>query len=296
MQETASQEEIKKAFRRLAKKYHPDVRGGDKAAEERFKRVSEAHEVLGDKKRRQEYDELRRNPPPPGFDPSGFGYGNAGPGGFERTVSYGDGDFSDFFEMFFGRGRSSQEPFGFRAARSRSVPGQDAESDIEITAGEGFAGTKRSVALEMNGSRKTINFAIPPGTADGARIKLKGQGGPGAGGGRAGDLYLRVRVRDPRFELDGLNLTADARLLPWEAALGAQIPFDTLDGQILVKVPAGMQTGQRVRIAGRGYRNGKGDRGDLFVRVRIVNPPTLTAEQRKLYEQLQKSAGSTAGR
>jgi curved DNA-binding protein len=148
----------------------------------------------------------------------------------------------------------------------------------------------------MNGNRKTIHFSIPPGTADGARIKLKGQGGPGMNGGAAGDLYLRVRIRDPRFELDGLNLTADARLLPWEAALGAQIPFDTPDGQILVKVPAGMQTDQRVRIAGRGYRNRKGERGDLYVRVKIVNPSALTAEQRRLYEQLQNTGGAPSGR
>lgn len=300
--ESASEEDIKKAFRKLAKKYHPDVRQGDKTSEERFKRISEAYEVLGDKKRRQEYDELRKNPAGAytGASAAYPGGGTGWPGGFERTAAYtGDeGDFSDFFEMFFGHGRQTGggEPFSFRSARSRSMPGQDAESDIEITAREGFEGVKKSISLEMNGSRKTIQFGIPPGTADGARIKLKGQGGPGIGDGPAGDLYLRVRVRDPRFELSGLDLTADIRLLPWEAALGAQVPFETLDGSILVRVPEGMQTGRRIRIAGRGYQDRKGRRGDLYARVSIVNPSPLTGEQRKLYEQLQNTTGSHAGR
>lgn len=300
VKETASEEEIKKAFRKLAKKHHPDTQGGDKAAEERFKHISEAYEVLGDKKRRQEYDELRRNPQgAAGFDPSGFGYGRPGQG-FERTVTYtGDeGDFSDFFEMFFGRGRGSGDfdMFSGRSARNRSMPGQDVEAEIEITAAEGFSGGKRSISLELDGKRKTINFSIPQGTQEGARIKLKGQGGPGIGGGPAGNLYLRVHIRDARFELSGLDITADMRLMPWEAALGAQKSFDTLDGQILVKVPEGVQTDQRIRITGKGYRDRKGTRGDLYVRVKIVNPSPLTADQRRLYEQLKNTAGTQSGR
>lgn len=293
VQETASDEEIKKAFRKLAKKYHPDAHGGDKAAEERFKRISEAYEVLGDKKRRQEYDELRRNPPPPGFDPSGFGaWTRRSP----RTVPFDEGgDFSDFFEMFFGRGRSANaDPFSFHS-RTVSMPGQDVESEITITVAEGFGGAKKSISLEMDGGRRTLHFSIPPGTADGARIKLRGQGGPGIGGGPAGDLYLKARVSDPRYTLDGLDLTAELRLMPWEAALGAQVPFETPDGQIMVRVPGGVQTGQRIRIAGRGYRDKKGERGDLYARVTLVNPPSLTAEQRQLYEQLQKIAGPRRG-
>ncbi|NLG37482.1 MAG: J domain-containing protein [Clostridiales bacterium] len=292
VQDTASDEEIKKAFRKLAKKYHPDTHGGDKASEERFKLISEAYEVLGDKKRRQEYDELRRNPPPPSFDPSGFG---ARTHRSARTVTFDEGgDFSDFFEMFFGRGRGAgADPFSHN--RAVSMPGQDVEAEIAITVAEGFEGAKKAVSLELDGGRRTLNFSIPPGTTDGARIKLRGQGGPGMGGGPAGDLYLKVRVSDTRYTLDGLDLTEELRLMPWDAALGAQVPFETPDGQIMVRVPGGVQTGQRIRIAGRGYKNKKGERGDLYARVALMNPSSLTAEQRRLYEQLQKIAGPHGG-
>ena len=293
----AAQDEIKKAYRRLAKKYHPDAHPGDKKAEEKFKEINEAHEVLGDEEKRKKYDKFGQNfnfYNGYEFDPAQYGFGN--------NIRYeywtgGANDFSDFFNMFFGgrgfdfdgifsrmrTGASMGEEDAF--SKQFSPRGQDIEAEIEITAEEGFKGAEKRVAIGGNGIQKTISFKVPPGIKPGEKIKLAGQGNRGINGGKNGDLYLKVNFKPGRFELNGSDLEAFIDLAPWEAALGAEIPFNTIDGRIIVKIPAGVQTGSKIRVAGKGYRDGK-RRGDLYIKVRIVNPPALSIQERDLYEKL----------
>lgn len=301
--ENATEADIKKAFRKLAKQYHPDMHPNDKGAEEKFKKVNEAYEVLGNEQRRKEYDDLRKNVgngDRMNFDPSKYGYGAGGaPGrgpfdGFGgSTVFTSDGGgFSDFFEMLFGRGRGMGQAdiFGSRAQRASDIRGQDIEAAIELTAEEAFHGAKKRISLDTDGRTKTIEFTVPVGTAEGDRIRLAGQGQQGAGRGGSGDLMMSVHIANGKYELNGLDLISDIRLAPWEAALGAKVPYGTIDGEIVVKVPPGVQTDSRIRIAGKGFQNRQGQRGDLYLKVKIVNPPALSIEEKQLYEKLSKSS------
>lgn len=297
----ATADEIKKAYRKLAKKYHPDAHPGDKAAEEKFKEVNEAYEVLSDSEKRKKYDQFGREGQfynGADFDPSKYGFGN----GIRYEYSTGGG-FSDFFNMIFGGG----DPFGSfdggdifssfggkgsRFGRNARMKGQDTESRLEITLQDGFRGAQRLVSIRTPSGDRTISLKVPAGIKPGEKIKLAGQGGAGMNGGPAGDLYLRVEFRkDAVFELNDLDLEARLPLYPWEAALGAEKPFDTLDGRISVRIPAGIQTDNKIRVAGKGYRDKSGARGDLFLRVAIVNPARLSREQTELYEKLSKTTG-----
>ncbi|MGI6777510.1 MAG: DnaJ C-terminal domain-containing protein [Acetivibrionales bacterium] len=292
----ADQQQIKKSFRRLAKKYHPDAHPGDKVAEEKFKEINEAYEVLGDEQKRKKYDQLGEGfnfQNGYDFDPSQFGFGNNIR--YEHRTAPNN-DFSDFFNMIFGEGTfdiNSLFSRGGRAGRSDgftrqyAVDGENMEADIEITPEEGFYGKEKKVTLMSNGRERIISFKIPEGIMEGGKIKISNQGYPGMNGGRNGDLYLRVRFKSSsRFKVEGKNLLTSLNLTPWEAALGTEIPFNTLDGKIIVKIPAGIQTGNRIRVAGKGYKDKYGGRGDLFLKVSIVNPGILSNEERKLYEKL----------
>ncbi len=296
----ASQDEIKKAYRKLAKKYHPDAHPGDKAAEEKFKEANEAYEVLGNEEKRKKYDQFGsegqfRNGAD--FDPSQYGFGNNVRYEFRQGNT---GDFSDFFNMFFGGG-SPFDPFSSGSVfgrgqgrqgsvpRSRQMPGQDNEALMEITPAEGFAGAEKRISLRTPSGERTISLRIPAGIRPGEKIKLSGQGGPGSNGGRSGDLYLGVEfTKDSGFELNGLDLEAAVPLYPWEAALGSEIPFNTLDGRISVKIPPRIQSGNKIRVAGRGYRDRSGARGDLYLKVTLVNPERLNSAQLELYEKLSR--------
>jgi len=294
----ASADEIKKAYRKLAKKYHPDAHPGDKAAEEKFKEINEAYEVLGDPKKREKYDKFGAQGQffnGADFDPSQFGFGG---NGFRYEYRTNTGGFSDFFNMFFGDsdifGAFGNDIFGRRRGSgfgsSMQMKGEDVESSLEISISEGFNGAEKVISLRTASGPKTISLRIPAGIKPGEKIKLSGQGGPGANGGRNGDLYLRVEFRnDPVFELKGTDLQARLQLYPWEAALGTEKSFDTLDGRIAVKIPAGVQTGSKIRVAGRGYRDKSGTRGDLYLKVEIMNPAKLSRIQRELYEKLRDS-------
>jgi curved DNA-binding protein len=294
----ASQQEIKKAYRKMAKKYHPDAHPGDKASEDKFKEANEAYEVLGDEEKRKKYDQFGAQGQfhnGADFDPSAYGFGN------NVRYEYRQGssnDFSDFFNMFFG-GDSPFDSFGggdifgqrrgggSRFNRSSRMKGEDSEAVLTITPNEGFSGGERRISLRTSSSERTISLKIPAGIKPGEKIKLSGQGGPGINGGSNGDLYLKVDfTHNNAFELNGLNIEAQIVLYPWEAALGAEKPFQTLDDKISVKVPAGIQSGNKIRVAGKGYRDRKGSRGDLFLRVKIVNPEKLSKAQLDLYEQL----------
>jgi curved DNA-binding protein len=304
---TASDDEIKKAFRKLARKYHPDVNKDKATAEEKFKQLNEAYEVLGDPEKRKKYDELGANwNQPGGFEPPpGWGTQQRG-GGFRR---YGSGDgggvefefggtgFSDFFEQFFGGGRQAGfgggSPFGQRP--SAAERGSDVEADIMVTLEEAFHGSKRTISLRRGNSNKVESYQvkIPKGVHEGQRIRLAGQGEAGAGGGKSGDLFLRVRLaRHPDFTVEGSDLVHEAKIPPSQAALGGELQVPTLEGNARLKLPAGTQGGQRFRLRGHGLPTATGGRGNLFVVTQIQIPKKLTEREREIWSQLAELHGT----
>ncbi len=288
---TATQAEIKKAFRNLAKKHHPDANPNNKKSEDLFKEFNEAYEVLGDAEKRKKYDDLAEEAKFQNgrdFDPTQTRYGKSG--FTQRTAP--DNDFSDFFNMFFGGDTDNlSEMFGSktnktRHTRSFSRDGEDSEAEIAIPLKEAFHGIEKKVSLTGGISNKTISFKIPAGIMTGEKIKLSGQGNPGVSGGRAGDLFLKVTLLDDGpFRLNGLDVESALDLLPWEANLGSEVKVETLDGKILVQTPVGIQTDGKIRITGKGYRNTQGRRGDLFLRVRIMNPKATDTELKEFYKK-----------
>lgn len=289
----ASQEEIKKAYRKLAKQYHPDRNKGNKKAEERFKDIGEAYELLSDPEKRKAYDNFGSQGNFTGgtnFDPSQYGFG-----GYQTYTSGNMGDHSDFFNMFFSEGFDLGDLFGGGGARrtsrrSMAIDGQDIEAEIEILPEEGFAGGSRRISLQTDEGMMSINFKIPKGVHDGEKIRLKGQGQSGMGGGRKGDLLMTVHMKPSRrFEVKGNNLAMKLDLLPWDAALGGKVDVNTIDGRIKVSIPKNMQTGKKIRIPGKGYIDRKGIRGDLLIEARIVNPQHITGQAKRLYEKLRDS-------
>jgi DnaJ-class molecular chaperone len=288
----ASEDEIRKTYRQLARKYHPDVNPNDKSAEEKFKEINEAYEVLSDADKRKRYDELGANwksgadfTPPPGarngrvnFTDFADGFGGA------RSAS----DFSDFFESLFGGRGGARNSADFR------MPAQDIEAEISLTLEEAYRGVKRNITLQSSGTdrMKSLEVTIPPGVREGTVIRLAGQGEPGANGGPPGDLYLHVRIEPhPLFETVGdADVQIEFPVAPWEAALGAKVTVPTLDGPVEMKIPAGTQGGKRLRLRGQGLptriNQRRGGRGDQYVKIKIVIPPKLTAKEKDLFEKL----------
>src|SRR5919201_96546 len=264
VQKTASEEEIRGAFRKLARKYHPDVAKDKKAAEEKFKEINEAYEVLSDPEKRKKYDQLGANwnqpggfQPPPQWSgqPDGgrFYQWGGGDGGIE--FEFGGTGFSDFFEAFFGAGRGRSAFGGFGGRPATAERGSDVEADILVTLEEALHGSTRTVSLRRAGSNKveTYQVKIPRGVHEGQRIRLAGQGEPGERGGRSGDLFLRVRLaRHPDFTVEGSDLIHEVKIAPWQAVLGTTLTVPTLEGNVRLKVPPGTQSGQRFRLRGRG--------------------------------------------
>jgi curved DNA-binding protein len=280
----ASQDEIRQAYRRLARRYHPDV-NKEPGAEDRFKQISEAYEVLRDPEKRERYDRLGSNWRA-GQDVSGaagFGEGFDTGNGFDNVrVEFGSGDFSDFFEDIFGRRRSGAGRAGFDGF---SMRGGDHEAVLELGLEEAASGGKRWLSL---GDGRSVEVDIPRGVRDGERIRVPGQGAQGVGGGSAGDLYLRIRLRPhPRFRVEGRDLYVDLAVSPWEAALGAEVPVPTLEGSARVKVPAGSSSGRRLRLRGQGMPGSRGaSAGDLYAVVTIKVPRKLNRKERELFERL----------
>jgi len=303
---TASAEEIKQAFRKLARIHHPDVAKNKAAGEAKFKEINEAYEVLSDPAKRRRYDELGANWQEGGRGPSAPRGGNRGrtrPSQGESDFEFGGTGFSDFFESFFGGGR---EGFG----SSRRAPGQmdgagdgfayqgqDVEADLLVTLEEALRGSQRKVTLRRPGGNGSIertdtyNVRIPPGVHEGQRIRLAGQGGAGHGGGPAGDLYLWVRLaRHPDFSVQGADLYYDLDLAPWEAVLGVQVKIPALDGPTSLRVPPGTAAGTQLRLRGLGLPREDGTRGDLYATARIRTPVSVTAEERALWEKLARTS------
>jgi len=310
---TASEKEIKQAFRKLARKHHPDVNPGDKSAEARFKEINEANEVLGDPAKRRKYDELGANwrqyeQAGPGFDPRYAGRGGydpnvgGGPGGFrtmtqeEMNEMFGGGDnpFSDFFQTFFGGGGG----FGGEESRTRGRrgrgprPGRDVENEIELGLEDAYNGAMRRLAIQHDGHTRTVDVRIPAGVGEGSRVRISGEGEQGSGGGQSGDLYLRVRLAPhPRFERKGRDLYTHVAVPLTTAVLGGEAEVQTLTGKALrLKIPATTQIGQVFRLKGHGMPAvGKSDEhGDLYATVDVEMPRSLTPEQRQHFEALQK--------
>lgn len=287
---TADDKAIKTAYRKLARKYHPDV-SKEAGAEDKFKEASEAYEVLSSPEKRAEYDEIRKYgrqgrpfQPPPGWQSRG---GGGGGGGFDETT-----DFSEFFSSIFG-GRPQQ---GGRT-RNPGRKGQDVEMELAIFLEETLSGESKQVSFRVPqhsaaGQRmaditKTLNVKIPAGVTDGERIRLKGQGAPGIAGGDKGDLYLTIRLAPhPLFEVEGHDLVIQVPLAPWEAALGTKVAVPTLTGRINLTIRPDSQNGQRLRVKGNGLMSKNGERGDLYAQLKIVMPKHTDDATKALWQSL----------
>src|SRR5881394_614216 len=302
---TATEDEIRSAFRKLARKHHPDVAKDKKAAEEKFKEINEAYEVLGDPEKRKKYDQLGADwnrpggfQPPPGWQegaqqPGGGFHQWGGDGGGVQFEFDGTG-FSDFFEALLGGGRGRSAFGGFVGRQAPEERGADVEADIMVTLEEALHGTTRTVSLRRAGSNKVENYQvkIPRGVHEGQRIRLRGQGEAGVRGGKSGDLFLRVRLaRHPDFTVEGSDLIHEVKIEPWQAVLGADLVVPTLEGNVRLKIPPGSQGGQRFRLRERGLSGTSGERGNLYVVAQINIPKKLTERERELWSELTKLHG-----
>jgi len=302
---SAPQDEIAKAFKKKARKFHPDLNPNDPEAEKKFKEINEAYEVLKDPEKRKLYDSLGPNwqhgqnfQPPPGFDSSRF-----------RSYSSGHfegGDFSDFFETIFSGPRRSRqgfeggEHFGFGGFGARQAKGRDTVVSMELPLEDAYRGGSRTISFQeqVQGpdgmprvETKSLQVNIPPGIKNGSRIRLAGQGSPGMRGGQAGDLYLKITIAPhPQFKLEGNSIVYDLPLAPWEAALGAKVRVPTLDGAVEMNIPPGTSSGRKLRLRGKGLGKGA-DKGDQLIRVMIAVPDSLTEKERGLLEQLAQASG-----
>jgi curved DNA-binding protein len=292
VQRGASDDEIKKAYRKAARKFHPDV-SKEANAEERFKQVQEAYEVLKDPEKRSAYDRLGANwregeqfRPPPDWE-NVFRQRRAQPSGGADAEMDAE-QFSEFFESLFGgRGMGGMGGFGGAGARRRPRGGRDQRARIEIELEDAYRGATRTLELQQGDRTRTVRVTIPAGVTEGQQLRLTGQGEPAQDGGRAGDLYLEVATRPHRlYQVSGRDVTVTVPIAPWEAALGETITVPTLGGPVEMRVPAGAQTGQRLRLRGRGLPGNPP--GDEYVQLRVVAPPADTPKARELYEQMRR--------
>ena len=297
---SASQDELKKAFRRLSREYHPDV-NQDPGAEDRFKEINEAYEVLKDPQKRKQYDMFGANyRHGQQFDPSAYAgggfdfssiFGGGGPGGGPRARQSGgrSAAFSDFFEAFFGA-KQKQAQWAAQGAPG-AQKGEDLETRLTLSLEELYHGGSKKIAIDLEGRGKPteLTIKIPPGTKDGMKIRLTGKGRPSRMGGPAGDLLLSVDLRvAPGAQVEEYDITLPLKLAPWEAALGAKVEFATIDGSVNLSVPAGVSSGQKMRLKGKGLQKSDGQRGMLFAEIQIAIPKSLSDEERKILESWKK--------
>jgi DnaJ-class molecular chaperone len=296
----ASEDEIKKAYRKNARKLHPDLNPGDKSAEDQFKQLQAAYDVLSNPEDRKLYDQYGENwravkagagAPPPGWQEAQRSTRPGGPGAGEPAGGFDFSDFEfggfapggggggfDIFEEIFSRGE--------RGRGARSGRGRDIEAQLELSLEDAHRGGRHTLQMQ-SADAKTIDVNIPAGVRDGSTVRLAGQGGAGSNGNEPGDLYLHIRLRPhPLFRVNGDDVEVELPIAPWEASLGAKVEAPTIDSKVEVTIPAGTNTGQRLRLRGQGLNKRNGGRGDEYVRVKIVVPKEASAEERKLYEEL----------
>lgn len=294
---SASEKEIKSAYRKLAKKYHPDLNPDNESAQEKFKEINEAYEVLSDKDKKKKYDTFGSSGgfyDGANFDPSQYGYSYSGNGG--------SGDFSDFFNMFFGGADPSSaggfsssggdfsfsdifSDFGGRKSKKRSSNRQSYETDLSISLEEAFKGTNRKLSLNLDGKNVELDVKIPAGITPGKKIKMKADKY-----GVTADVLFKIDIYASTTEkLDGINIVKEEEIYPWDAALGTKKTIETLHGKIKIQVPKGYKGRSKMRIPKKGFKDMKGNTGDLYIMFNIVNPTKLNEKQIKLYEELQKS-------
>lgn len=310
----ASEKEIRDTYRRLARKYHPDINPGDKKAEEKFKEINEAYEVLRDPEKKAKYDRLGTNwqagadfRPPPGWEGVHVRMDD-----FRDFAGLRGGDFSDFFSSLFGQrpggGFSQKTPH-----RGRKTRGEDVDADLKITLEEAYRGGRRSITIQkrercsdcegkgvVNRSScstcsgmgtilkpRRLDIKIPAGVKDGSRIRLARQGEEGIGGGRAGDMYLHIKLEPhPHFTVIDHDVQIELPLMSWEAILGTEVEVLTLKGYVKMKIPPGIQSGQRLRLRGLGLSGKGGKKGDQYVKTKIIVPKTISDREKDLYREL----------
>ena len=269
-------QEIKNSYRELAKKYHPDVNIENKAAEERFKDINEAYRVLSDATAKRKYDRMWNNY-----------IGNKKRKEFEESKRSSDSAFSDFFNMFFG---NVQEDVEERKTKNKRPPikGDNIETEIKVSIEDAYYGLTKKIALRtVDGSMKTFSVKVPSGIRNNEKIRLIGQGKEGQNGGKNGDLFIRINIENnEKFKLDGCDLKTDLFLTPWEAALGTKTQIDSIDEEVALYIPAGMQSGEKLTIPQKGYKDGKGARGNLIAEVKIMVPTKMKKEEKELFEKM----------
>lgn len=303
---SSTEKEIKSAFRKLARKFHPDTNKNNKDAEEKFKEINEAYEVLGDAEKRKRYDTLGNSystgsdfRPPPGFDEifkhAGAGGFNDFRGGFSqgRASSPGTGSeppFSDFFEMLFGE---TLKGYGTSSSRPQvKRKGEDSSINLELTVEEAYRGTTRKIDVSVPGrDAKRLEVKIPPNVREGSKIRMSGEGLAGKNGGPSGDLYLIVKLKPhPFFKLEGNDIHSEVKIYPSDAVLGSEVEIPTLDGLVKMVIPPGTQNDKVLRLRGKGFPRPKGEagRGDQFVKLNINIPLSISDEEKKLYQELSR--------
>lgn len=277
--EKVSDDEIKVAYRNLAKKYHPDINGGDESITEKFKEVNEAYHILGDEVSRKKYDRVY------------FAYRFKDGFSFDNTKNKVDTEngFNEMFNMFFGK---KDEPKVKTNLDKKDYPivGEDLESEIDISLEEAFFGAEKKIAFKtIKGDLKTISVKVPRGIRAGEKIRLANQGKPGKNGGASGDLYIKVNIlKHEKFKLEGANIILDLPLSPWEAMLGCKVEVQNIDSNIFISVPENVVSGERLRVANSGYLDGLGGRGDLLLEIKIMIPKRPTNEELELFKKLKE--------
>ena len=277
----ASEEEIKQAYREQAKKYHPDINTSSKLAEERFKDINEAYKVLSNGTSRKKYDRMWYTH-----------VGKKKKTNYEESKRNKDSIFSDFFNMFFGEKTiiDAEKPQESKKNKKVPIKGENIDTEINVSILEAFYGQEKKISLRaLNGKMKTFTIKIPAGIRNHEKIRLMGQGKPGENGGRPGDLLIKIQIEnDEKYALEGIDLYTNLYLTPWEAALGTKVELASIDEEISLHVPQGIESGEIIKIENKGYLDGKGGRGDLIAKVCIMVPKDMTDQEKKLFQELKK--------
>lgn len=272
-------DEIKQAYREQAKKYHPDVNVGNNASEERFKDINEAYQVLSNGVSKRRYDRMWN---------THIGRKRKA---YEESKRGKDAVFSDFFNMFFGNIKEEQdEEIKKKDKKKSAIKGENIETSIGVSINEAFYGMNKKISLRtVDGKMKTFNIKVPAGIREGEKIRLIGQGKAGQNGGKNGDLFIKIQIeKDDKFELVGYDLYTSLCLTPWEATLGTRVNLEGIDDTVSIYVPAGIESGEKLRLPAKGYKDGKGGRGDLTAIIKIMVPKNLTKEEKELYEKMKE--------